>query len=74
VSWGGWFPDPIVLYRQVLPRDGFEGSAARVPVYDPDLPLEGQQAQEFMGAYAPAGQTCSAAAFLAGDSCGLPVT
>jgi hypothetical protein len=71
LSWGH-FLVPALFYRQILPREDFQGSAWRVPVYDATRPLEPQGAEHFMGAYAPTGRLCSASAFLKGDACGLP--
>jgi hypothetical protein len=60
--------DPLLLYRQILPHAAFAGSVLRVPVYDPGVAPEAQQADAFMGAYAPTGVVCEVSAFLAGAS------
>jgi hypothetical protein len=71
LSWE-YFMAPILLYRQIMPREDFAGSANRVPVYDDNLAVDRQRAENFIGEYAPRGQLCSVSEFMQGSNCGLP--
>lgn len=63
--------DPLLLYRQILPRAEFSGAVTLVPVFDPEVDREAQRAESFMGAYAPTGVVCTVSSFLEDPSaCG----
>ncbi len=64
---------PMLLYRQMAPQPGFIGSIYNVPRYDPDLPADGQEAENFIGQYAPIGRYCTPEDFMNGSDCGMPV-
>lgn len=64
--------NPMLLYRQMVPHPDFSGSIANVPHYDPEQPAAGQEAQNFIGDYAPYGRYCSITAFVGGSDCGMP--
>lgn len=56
----------IVLYRNLVTRNFFDGDIDRVPVLDPSNPLNVlfQQAQHFIGPYAPRGKRIDRSEFL----------
>jgi hypothetical protein len=71
LSWE-YFMAPILIYRQILPREDFAGSANRAPVFDDKRPLDQQRAENSIGEYAPTGQLCPISEFMHGSTCGFP--
>ena len=66
-------PYLLRIEESLLPHPAFAGSVLQVPVYDPTVAPEVQQADAYMGVYAPTGVVCAVSAFLADASpCGLP--
>jgi hypothetical protein len=56
----------IIIYRNLVTRDFFDGDIDRVPVLDGAVPINVllQQAQNFIGPYAPRGKRVDRAVFL----------
>jgi len=54
-----------MIYRQMCPAEDFEGSVLRVPIFSKELPLDGQRAEEYIGAYAPVGRYVTMTEFIA---------
>lgn len=70
VPWSTPDDELLLLYRNLVTAEGFEGAIAQVPYFDGGEPAEGQEAPTVLGAHAPSGRQCSRDAFIAG-TCGL---
>jgi len=60
---------PILIYRNLIPRDGFAGAFKNIPVWKSTMPLLGSAdqyaADKYIGEYAPVGKVCTVAEFKA---------
>lgn len=65
---------PVLIYRNLITRENFEGSFSKVPVWGATSRFQGNAgeyaAEKFIGEYAPVGRVCSTEQFLK-DGCPL---